>query len=89
MANSLQNIELVTDVLIKIKNNVPQSSLTKKQRIDNAKGVYKIQKQEKIKNKKKVLFDDIYTTGNTANECAKKLIENGAKSVLVFTIAKD
>lgn len=89
VANSLQNIELATDVLIKIKNNVPQSSLTKKQRMDNAKGVYKIQKQEKIKDKNIVLFDDIYTTGNTANECAKKLIENGAKSVLVFTIAKD
>lgn len=52
-------------------------------------GVYNVQNKEKIKNKKIILFDDIYTTGATVNECAKVLKQNGANEVLVFTIAKD
>ena len=46
---------------------------------------------EKIKNKKILIFDDIYTTGNTVNECAKMLIESGIdkKNIGVLTIAKD
>ena len=52
-------------------------------------GVYNVQNKEKIKNKKIILFDDIYTTGATVNECAKVLKQNGANEVLAFTIAKD
>ena len=36
-----------------------------------------------------IIFDDIYTTGSTANECAKTLIEAGAKDVGILTIARD
>ena len=40
-----------------------------------------------IKDKKVLLVDDVYTTGATANECAKILKENGAREVSVITIA--
>ena len=74
---------------IKIKNNKPQSTLNKKQRKQNVKNVYKLENKGKIENKNIVLFDDIYTTGNTANEIAKILKQNGANKILVLTIAKD
>ena len=78
-------------VLYKIKNTAPQSTLNKKQREENAKGVYKAQNITKIYNKKILLIDDIYTTGNTVNECANTLIEKGIKrsNIGVLTIAKD
>ena len=82
-------LELVTNCLIKQKSTVPQSSLTKKQRQENVKQVYKIINAQKIKDKRIIIFDDIYTTGATANECARVLNENGAKEVLIFTLAKD
>ena len=50
-----------TDVLVKIKNNKPQSTLSGKERKENAKNVYKLVKKEKITNKKVLVFDDIYT----------------------------
>ncbi|PWK16195.1 ComF family protein [Tumebacillus permanentifrigoris] len=34
------------------------------------------------------LLDDIYTTGATANACAKKLHEAGARAVYVITVAR-
>lgn len=82
-------LELIINCLIKQKSTVPQSSLTKKQRLENVKQVYKIINKQKIKDKRIILFDDIYTTGATANECAKVLKEEGAKEVLIFTLAKD
>ena len=62
-----------------MKNTVPQSSLNKKQREENAKGVYKAKNISKIYNKKILIIDDIYTTGNTLNECANTLIQKGIK----------
>ena len=36
-----------------------------------------------------LLVDDIFTTGNTVNECAKLLKNANAKIIDVFTLAKD
>lgn len=83
------NLQLEENVLQKQKNTIQQSKLNKKDRIENAKNVYKIDNKEKINNKNIILIDDIYTTGSTANECAKILKENGAKKVIIITIAKD
>ena len=83
------NIKHFTDVLVKTMNTTPQSALTKNERFTNTKNVYKIQNIQKIKEKRVVLFDDIFTTGATANSCAKLLKENGAKEIAIFTIAKD
>ena len=89
ITEKFKKLEFINNVLIKNKHTVRQSSLTREQREQNVKKVYKLQNVEKIYNKKIILFDDIYTTGATCNECARLLMENGAKEVLVFTIAKD
>lgn len=82
---------IVSRVLYKTKNTVPQSTLNKKQREENAKGVYKVKNIKKIQNKKVLIIDDIYTTGNTVNECARVLVQKGIKrnNIGVLTIAKD
>ena len=78
------------DVLIKKNNIVAQSSLDDKlDRIRNIKNAFVCGKNaELVKGKKVALFDDVFTTGATVNECAKVLKENGASFVGVFTIAK-
>lgn len=85
------NARVVTNILYKIKNTVPQSSLNKKQREENAKDVYKSQNCSKIKNNRILLVDDIYTTGSTINECARALVQNGIdrEQIGALTIAKD
>ena len=83
------NLEFDKEVLIKIKNNPRQSTLSQEERFLNTQGVYKINKNAKIINKNILLLDDVFTTGATCNECAKVLKEAGAKKVGVFTIAKD
>ncbi|WP_315116558.1 uracil phosphoribosyltransferase [uncultured Clostridium sp.] len=44
--------------------------------------------KNKIKNKKIILIDDVITTGATAYNCAKVLMDNGAKEINILTVAK-
>ena len=77
------------NILIKHKNNLQQSKLNRMERIQNVKGVYKLQNNLIITNKRVLIFDDIYTTGSTVNECAKIIFQAGAIKVGILTIAKD
>ena len=87
--SKMLNICYEKNVLVKIRDNQPQSELGKHERNTNVKGVYEIKNKKQIYQKKVLLIDDIFTTGSTVNECAKVLIENFASSVGIFTIAKD
>jgi len=72
-------------ILEKIYQTPRQSSLNEKEREKNVKGVFRL--TENVKNKKVLIFDDIFTTGSTVNEIAKVLKENGATKVFVYTVA--
>lgn len=77
------------NVLVKTKNIVAQSSLDKLERVRNIKNVFSLGKNaELIKGKKVAIFDDVFTTGATVNECSKELKNAGARFVGIFTIAK-
>ena len=82
-------MQLEEHCLYKNKNIIAQSMLNKEQREENIKGVYSIKHKEKLQNKKVLLFDDIYTTGSTANECCRIIKEAKTKKIGVMTIAKD
>ena len=44
---------------------------------------------QELTQKRILLFDDIYTTGSTANECAKEIKQLQPKKIGILTIAKD
>ncbi|URZ15046.1 ComF family protein [Clostridium felsineum] len=65
-----------------------QIGLTDEMRWNNLKGTFVFKPKDKIGNKVVLLIDDVFTTGATTFFCSKELIENGAKKVIVLTIAK-
>lgn len=83
--------QLENKILIKKKNSKRQSKLNKIDRKNNLKGAYTINLKEvyKIKNKKILLFDDVFTTGSTVNECSKEIKKFNPKKIGILTIAKD
>ena len=83
------NINCRTNILKKVKDTKKQSTLTKKQRYLNVKNAFEINCKEEIKNKNVILFDDIYTTGNTVKECSKCLKKAKVNEILILTLAKD
>ncbi len=82
-------IKCYADIIVKIKNNKPQSTLSGKLRKENTKNVYKLNNFEKIENKKILIFDDIYTTGATVDACIRELKNANVAEIGVLTLAKD
>ena len=84
-----KELKLETKCLYKIKNTIEQSKLNKEEREKNAQNVYELKNQQILRNKKILLFDDIYTTGNTANSCCKEIKKAEPTNVGVLVLAKD
>ena len=85
-----KNIIIKNNIIKKTENIKPQSTLNKAERKDNIRGVYEIiNKENKIEDRKILIFDDVFTTGSTTNECSRVLKEHKVKKVGVLTIAKD
>ncbi|MBU4415462.1 MAG: ComF family protein [Proteobacteria bacterium] len=76
------------DALVKNKQTEPQTGLDRKQRLANVKNAFSIDSSSKIAGKSILLIDDVYTTGATADECTKVLLNEGAKAVDVLTLAR-
>jgi ComF family protein len=85
---SLPAIPVDRDMLARKKWTVPQTGLGRKERLQNIKNAFVVNDTSKIKGKKILLVDDVYTTGATANECAKVLLKGGGKQVDVLTLAR-
>lgn len=82
-------IEFSLNNLVKIKDTKKQSTLTKRERTQNLKDAFEVKNKGILKNKKIILFDDIFTTGSTANECCNVLKKAGVKEIAVLTLAVD
>ena len=87
--DTIKVIKLKNNVLKKNKNIAPQSTKKVEARLSDVKNVFYVKNADKIKNKNVLIFDDIYTTGATASECKKVLMEAGAKKCGIMTIARD
>ena len=79
------NIPCDSDGLIRLKKTNPQKILGHRGRRANIKDAFRTTKS--FENKNILLIDDIYTTGNTLNEAAKKLKYAGAQNVYFLTIS--
>ena len=75
-------------VLIRQKNTTSLGHSKKAEREKELKGAFKVVRKELIKGKKILLIDDVCTTGSTLNECAKTLLNAGAKEVYGLVLAR-
>ena len=76
------------EALIQIKPKKKQHKLSRKERMRNVKGVYKVNENIDINGKKILLIDDVITTGSTMLECADVLYKGGAAIVECVSCAK-
>lgn len=84
----IKGISIKRNALIKTVNNKPQSTKNVMERKQNVKNVFEVANINEIAGKRVLIFDDIYTTGNTIKECRKELIKAGAKKVGALTVAR-
>ncbi len=80
--------EIGHSVLLKKKNTQDQYSLTREERKRNVKGVFTVKDKGRIKGKRILLVDDLFTTGYTAHEAAVTLSRSHAGEVRFFALAR-
>jgi len=74
--------------LRRMKHTQPQTGLKREERRKNVKGAFALVGQTDLKGQAVILVDDVATTGNTLNECARVLKKAGCERVLCLTLAR-
>jgi ComF family protein len=75
-------------ILVRNRSTVPQTGLGRSERMANMKNAFDALEPRIIRGRRILLIDDVYTTGATANECARELLNSGAQFVDVLTVAR-
>jgi len=81
-------IPIERNLLVRTAATAPQSALGRAKRAINVKNAFDLDGRDKVKDKRILLIDDVYTTGSTVNECARLLLNCGARHVDVLTLAR-
>ena len=74
--------------LRRVRYTSPQTGLKKEERLKNVRGAFQLVNPKTVKKKNILLVDDVATTGNTLNECARVLKRSGCKKVLCLVLAR-
>ena len=82
------SIQLDARSLIRTRETVSQTGLTRHQRRANLRGAFAVTRPEKLRGRNILLVDDVMTTGATAGECARVLLQAGASKIFVATVAR-
>ena len=82
------SIQLDTTSLVRQRETVSQTGLTRHQRRANVRGAFAVVRPQAVAGRNILLMDDVMTTGTTAGECARMLLRAGAKQVFVATVAR-
>jgi len=81
-------LELSARTLVRQRQTESQAGLSPRQRRANLRGAFFVSDAEAVRGRHILLVDDILTTGATARACSKMLVEAGAASVRVATLAR-
>jgi ComF family protein len=81
-------VEIDFMTLRRAVGTAPQTGLRKEDRAANVRGAFELGDRARVKGKKVLIIDDVYTTGSTVRECARILLKGGARSVGVLTLAR-
>lgn len=81
-------LTLAPGTLIRIRATQSQAGLTTRQRRLNVRGAFTVSNPAAVAGRHILLVDDILTTGATARAASRALLQAGAESVWVATLAR-
>jgi ComF family protein len=77
------------DALRRKSQTLPQTRLNREERLRNVKGAFEISDAGKVRGRRILLVDDVFTTGTTLSECARTLKrKGGASEVHALTVTR-
>lgn len=83
------SVPLEPALLIRSKDTVPQSTLSREERLKNPRGAFSVSASARRRLPRRVVIvDDVMTTGATLNECARVLVREGVEEVHAAVLAR-
>lgn len=86
LASSME-IDVIPNCLKRSRRTETQTRKSRLERWNNVAEIFELNNQDKIRDKKILLVDDVITTGATLEACALELLNGGAKEISVCAIA--
>lgn len=78
----------LSGLLTRSRNTLPQAGLGRVDRIANIRNAFSVSRPERVRGKRLLVVDDVFTTGATVEEGARVLLAAGAVRVDVLTLAR-
>ena len=90
LARALDRSKVVHDLLLRIRDTPPQSSLPREDRLHSVRGAYAVDplRANAVKNKRIVLLDDVMTSGASLFAAARALKEAGTAHITGLVFAR-
>ena len=84
----VEGVPVLTDVLVRKRHTVAQSSLDSAARQQNIVGAFEVQNPNIISGKRLLVIDDVFTTGATIGEAVSELWTADPAEIDVLTLAR-
>lgn len=83
-------VEVVPDLLVRRKRTPSQGGLNADERHRNVQGAFALNPRyaARVKGRRVLVIDDVFTTGATVGACSRVLLRAGAEAVDVLTLAR-
>jgi len=75
-------------LLVRYRPTEPQTGLKRDRRMENLRRAFRVTDRQRIRSHSVLVVDDVLTTGATADACVRTLLNAGARSVRVLTLAR-
>lgn len=82
------NIPVSCADLVRTSPAPPQTTLPRKERLNNLRDAFTVPRPESVAGKHILLIDDVFTTGATVNQCAKALRKAGSGDIFPLTLCR-
>ncbi len=82
-----RTLEFETDILEKIRHTAPQTKLSRRERLKNLRGCFRVSDPEKINGRIVILIDDVTTTGSTMKEANLVIAAAKPRRIICLAVA--
>ncbi|MFQ5829020.1 MAG: ComF family protein [Candidatus Methylomirabilia bacterium] len=81
-------LPVIASALKRVVATRPQTEFSIRERRANVRGAFGLRGPAAVAGRHLLLIDDVFTTGATATECCRVLLDGGASAVGVLTVAR-
>lgn len=82
------HVPVAVDCLLRTRPTLPQGDPRNRSRLTNVTGAFAVRQADRVRGRRVVLVDDVFTSGATMRQCARQLLDAGALEVAALVACR-